>query len=441
MQANANESPANVLNANITNVSNANDSPTNVSNANDSPTNVSNANESPTYVLNANANDNPTNVSNANESPTYVLNANANDSPTNVSNANDSPTNVSNANESPTNVSNANESPTYVLNANANESPANVLNANTNESPANVLNGDANESPTNVTNESPANVLNLDANESPTNVTNANALRANASLTLLSTITQNRNSVRMNGSNETHRTNGEMDLANGNFNSPTDFAISNCEEINGLDILPPRDGPNCNDLILMVNDHSGEQRDEQLLLEIDAEQTLELHALELEEQKDHDREMGQLKDDINHHLDSKIVEILHEIDRREESDSVCSSVNVFNEASEWWVEPPDSDDEDHPSHSTSIEPPLIDGLEVDGTYDEGGYYDTDTEDGAAEHIALIEANTQLIAFLKRQSVTIARLRQRVLRLRGHITELTSNLIILQDMQSIWTQSP
>jgi hypothetical protein len=137
--------------------------------------------------------------------------------------------------------------------------------------------------------------------------------------------------------------------------------------------------------------------------------------------------VGQLRDDINYHLDSKIVEIIHEIDRREDSDSVCSSVNVFNEASEWWAEPPDSDDEDRPSYSTSIEPPLIDGLEVDGTNDEGNYYDTDTEDGAEEHIALIEANMQLIAFLKRQSLTIARLRQRVLRLRSRITELTSQL--------------
>ncbi len=130
----------------------------------------------------------------------------------------------------------------------------------------------------------------------------------------------------MNGSDGIHRTNGDMSFANGNFNSPTDLAISNCAEINGLYILPPSDGPNCNDLILMANDHSSEPWDKQLLLEIDAEQMLELnhlHALEIDKLKTHDREVSQLRDDIDHHLDSEIDEILLEIDRREDSSSAA----------------------------------------------------------------------------------------------------------------------
>jgi transposase InsO family protein len=124
-------------------------------------------------------------------------------------------------------------------------------------------------------------------------------------------------------------------------------------------------------------------------------------------------EVGQLHDDIQHHLNSQIDDIFNEVDRSENSDSVCSSVNVFNEAGEWWVEPPESDDDDLPVHGTTS---------VNGTT-----YDTDTEDGAEEHIDLIQANIKLIAFLKRQSITIARLRQRILGLRSRITELTSRL--------------
>jgi hypothetical protein len=62
------------------------------------------------------------------------------------------------------------------------------------------------------------------------------------------------------------------------------------------------------------------------------------------------------------------------------------------------------------------------------TWNVDGYCsDTDNEDGATEHIALIQANMQLIIFLKRQSLTIARIRHRILGLRGRITELTLRL--------------
>jgi hypothetical protein len=99
-----------------------------------------------------------------------------------------------------------------------------------------------------------------------------------------------------------------------------------------------------------TNDNSDENRDEEILLEIDAEHMLALdrfNDLELEEQKAHDIQEGQLQDDIRHHLDSQIDEILYEIDRRE---------------------PSDSDDENHPSYHTPIVPPEdISDLQADGT--------------------------------------------------------------------------
>jgi hypothetical protein len=195
---------------------------------------------------------------------------------------------------------------------------------------------------------------------------------------------------------------GKLDSANGP-------QLQNQEQIQGecneLGILLQRDRPSCNDLILMVGDSSEQERAEQLLLEIDAEQRLaisNLHALELDGQKAQDIEAGQLREDVLHHLNSQTDDIVDEVDRSE-----CSSVNVYNESSEWWVEPPDSDEEDY--------------------HDNGTNSDTDTEDGAEEHIGLIQANMQLIAFLKRQSITIARLRRRILRLRSRITELTFRL--------------
>jgi transposase InsO family protein len=85
-----------------------------------------------------------------------------------------------------------------------------------------------------------------------------------------------------------------------------------------------------------------------------------------------------------------------------------SPVNEFN--CDWYHEPPDSSEDDGDEHT-----------------DAGTDADTDTEDGAEDHISLIQSNMKLIAFMARQSKTIARLRSRILRLRTRVSELTTQI--------------
>jgi hypothetical protein len=90
------------------------------------------------------------------------------------------------------------------------------------------------------------------------------------------------------------RANGGIDFANGPLNSTYEFANAIRKGRREPGILPQCDGPSCNDLILMVRDPleqdyfpdlSDHDREEQLQLEIDAEQILNhLQALELDEQ-------------------------------------------------------------------------------------------------------------------------------------------------------------
>ncbi len=155
-----------------------------------------------------------------------------------------------------------------------------------------------------------------------------------------------------------------------------------------------------NDFILMMQCLSTQERDEQIMRDIDDETKAVLSdilSLKTDEQRAHDAELSQLQDDVLYHINSQTDAIIHEIERIDSNES-DSGVNVFH--CDWHHAPPDSSAEDDDDNS---------GYGTDHAYD------TDTEDGAEEHIDLIQSNMQLIAFLSRQSKTIVRLRKRILR--------------------------
>jgi hypothetical protein len=120
----------------------------------------------------------------------------------------------------------------------------------------------------------------------------------------------------------------------------------------------------------------------------------------MNEQRAHDVELNQLHDDVLHHINSQTDEIIHAFESIDSDESNPGSpVNVFN--CDWYHEHSESSPDDDTDH------------------------DTDTEDGVEEHYGLIQSNMNLIAFVARQCETIARLRFCILRLRTHISELTS----------------
>jgi hypothetical protein len=182
------------------------------------------------------------------------------------------------------------------------------------------------------------------------------------------------------------------------------------------------------DLILMMRNSD----DEKIMRAMDDERTSDIQnalRLELDGQRAHDNEIGQFNEDILHHENASTDQIIENFATLRHDDSfdshlchMCGDVHninedcfgddgpsIFNEASEWWVEPPKSSDGD----SSSVEDDLNEN--------------TDTEDGAEELVPLIQANMKLLQFLTKQSRTIARLRARIVRLSILAQDLTTRL--------------
>jgi hypothetical protein len=124
--------------------------------------------------------------------------------------------------------------------------------------------------------------------------------------------------------------------------------------------------------------------------------------LELDEQRDYDQTTLQRRDDILHHMNAETERIIAAFGRLDHGDL--------------------EDNSDHYDHNDEISedschyPPMPPGDDVDEN--------TDTEDGADDVIELIEAHMKLLAFLSKQSATIARLRARIARLSEFISKLT-----------------
>jgi hypothetical protein len=96
--------------------------------------------------------------------------------------------------------------------------------------------------------------------------------------------------------------------------------------------------------------------------------------------------------------------------------------SIFNEASEWWVEPPESSDDtpnpDNEDLNSGVAPhPDDDDLNEN----------TDTDDDAEEITTLIQSNVKLLSLLEQQRATIARLRSRITRLNTLVRDLTLRL--------------
>jgi hypothetical protein len=162
-------------------------------------------------------------------------------------------------------------------------------------------------------------------------------------------------------------------------------------------------------LILMLQDHSQNAHDnesERNLEEAQGTISHDLRTLEMDEQKNHDLELSQLDDDIQHHINSLTEEIIDGFERLGDASSANSSVNEFN--CDYYHEPPASSEED-------------DMLE-----------NTDTEDGTEEVMDLIQSNMRLMSALDRQRATIARLRARIFRLNDLVNDLTKQLDVITE---------
>jgi hypothetical protein len=66
---------------------------------------------------------------------------------------------------------------------------------------------------------------------------------------------------------------------------------------------------------------------------------------------------------------------------------------------------------------------------------------TDTEDGADDIVAIIQANMQLLTFLTKQSATIARFRARIVCLNNIVHDLTARLGDPNPMSTNRTSDP
>jgi transposase InsO family protein len=192
------------------------------------------------------------------------------------------------------------------------------------------------------------------------------------------------------------------------------------------------------ELLLMMNDHTPLDEDEQTMRDMDAERTealqLQLLQLGLDEQRHHDLELSQLHEDILHHDNETTEQIIADFEHNNSSSDAndgfgTSPVNDFNY--DWWVEPPDSDDEtiNHDTHQPSIlignVSQLNDNFEqVEKLYHLDDDNESDDNDNNAANIAeLLQANIKLLDFLTQQSATIARLRTRIVRLKTLIYDL------------------
>ncbi len=159
-----------------------------------------------------------------------------------------------------------------------------------------------------------------------------------------------------------------------------------------------------NDLLLMLRDHLHDDN-ERTMRAMDYERnsdTKDALRLKLQGQCAHDDELCQLQDDVLHHINSTIDQIIDTFANisHDSSDSypchMCEVAHIinddcfngeptndFNEARDWWVEPPDSSE----GPSNSVDDDLTEN--------------TDTDDGAEDIVALIQANIKLLIFLRK----------------------------------------
>ena len=183
------------------------------------------------------------------------------------------------------------------------------------------------------------------------------------------------------------------------------------------------------DVILMTNDqdetrHEGHDYNdnvlheqfvhEQLVLELDRD--ISHCSSSIEQDKQHDHENAQMHDDILHHEDMNIeqtIQAFESLNRNSDSESSQSNANWTN--CDWYNEPPDSSEDDLNEN-------------------------TDTDDGIIDFIDVVGANTDLIAFLKKQRATIARLRARIVRLNTLLAQQTMETALAKrDLQDIYDQ--
>jgi hypothetical protein len=119
------------------------------------------------------------------------------------------------------------------------------------------------------------------------------------------------------------------------------------------------------EFILMITDLSLLEAEERTIIEINAERSEslshELHQLSLEEQRTHDLELSQLRDDVLQHENATVNQIIasfeHHQSSSEENDDFgiknddfgSGSIDIFNRVC--WDEPPDSSEVDALIHN------------------------------------------------------------------------------------------
>jgi hypothetical protein len=105
------------------------------------------------------------------------------------------------------------------------------------------------------------------------------------------------------------------------------------------------------DCILMIQDVFQMDADERIMLEIDDERIAEsqhdLLQLEMDEQRTHDYELSQMKDDVLYHINASTDEIIASFENADSSsDEECFNTTPFKDpCSDRWAEPPESPDD------------------------------------------------------------------------------------------------
>ena len=135
--------------------------------------------------------------------------------------------------------------------------------------------------------------------------------------------------------------------------------------------------------------------------------------MELEGQCVQENEIEQFKEDVIHHTDVEINQIIdrfanlrdvsfdsnlcHHCGDAHNSDEDCfgdDGPSIFNEASEWWVEPPESSDDDDDMSSDNDNDDLTPADAPHPAVDDLNG-NSDTDDGAENVATLIQSNMHL----------------------------------------------
>ncbi len=200
-------------------------------------------------------------------------------------------------------------------------------------------------------------------------------------------------------------------------------------------ILPP-------DVIFMHQDYNEDDYNLQIMFEIEEENDL----LEIAEQRQHEYESLQMRDDIIRQMNAETEQIIAAFESLEHGDNDNSEFyDRVDEVTAAFYLPRSLSLSDDLNENNITEDDAENMFQLDSFSDDLNE-NTDTEDGAEEMIDLIKANSdgtkhimdlinanmKLLEFLSRQGTTITRLCSRIGRLGEMVQQLTLELETIQN---------